>query len=136
MGREGLPRAEERIEYVSYAHRNIGHEENEMRSIFYGTVLVCLLAGLLAFSTAPAAAETASNQLTQETATMGHKDQSANPGNVDFSGQAKAGANSPNMSNSLIDCQRAQLGKYCSMPQWAIGKGTSSKNRKVPDMMN
>jgi hypothetical protein len=103
-----------------------------MRSVFYATVLVCLLAGLLAFATAPAAAQTF-NQLTQKTAiTIEHKDSSANSGNMGFSGEAKAGANSPNMSNSMMDCQRAMLGKFCALPQWAIGNGTSGKDRSSP----
>jgi hypothetical protein len=102
-----------------------------MRSVFYATVLVCLLAGLLAFATAPAAAQTF-NQLTQKTATSIDKDSSANSGNVGFSREAKAGANSPSMSNSMIDCQRALLGKYCALPQWAIGNETYGKDRYSP----
>jgi hypothetical protein len=105
-----------------------------MRSVFYGTVLVCLLAGLLAFAAAPAVAQ-ASNQLIQKTATtIQDKGPSSNSGNMGFSGEAKAGASQSPMANSLIDCQRAQLGIYCALPQWAIGNGTSGKDRHSPDM--
>jgi hypothetical protein len=99
-----------------------------MRSVFYGTALVCLLAGLLAFATAPAVAQT-SNQLMQKTATTIDKNQSANSGNVGFFGEAKAGASQSPMASSLIDCQRAQLARYCAMPDWALRLG---KDRYSP----
>ncbi len=62
-----------------------------MRSIFYGTALMCLLSGLLAFATAPALANT-SDQLTQNkaTATIGHRGPSANSGEKGFSSESKA----------------------------------------------
>ncbi len=101
-----------------------------MRKVFYGTLLVYLLASLLAFSAAPALAQTTSNQLTQKTATtIEHQAPSANSGNMGFSGEAKAGASSPNMSNSLINCQRALLGEYCALPQWELGIGKFSPGR-------
>jgi hypothetical protein len=45
----------------------IRHEENNMRSAFYVTVLVGLLTTLLAFSTASALTQTTSNPLTHKT---------------------------------------------------------------------
>ena len=74
-----------------------------MRSVFYGTVLVCLLAGLLAFATAPAVAQT-SNQLMQKTAaTIEHKGPVTNPGEIGFSDETKAGASQQSQANGLED---------------------------------
>ncbi len=70
-----------------------------MRSVFYGTVLVYLLAGLVAFATAPAVAQTTSTQLMQKTApTIEHKGPATNPGEMGFSGQAKAGVSQPSQA--------------------------------------
>lgn len=63
-----------------------------MRSVFYVTVMVCLLSGLLAFGTAPAVAQTMSDQMMQKTGpTIEHKGPVASPGETGFSGEAKSG---------------------------------------------
>ncbi|MGO9119588.1 MAG: hypothetical protein ACLQPD_18510 [Desulfomonilaceae bacterium] len=75
-----------------------------MRSVFYGTVLVYLLAGLVAFATAPAVAQTTSNKSIQKTApTIEHKGPVTNPGEIGFSGEAKVGASQQSQANGLED---------------------------------
>jgi hypothetical protein len=100
-----------------------------MKSIFYGTVLVCLLAGLLAFATTLAVAQTSNQSIQDTAATIQDEGSSANSDHVGFSGEAKAGMSQSPMANSLIDCQRAMLGRFCAEPEWAIGKG---KDRLSP----
>lgn len=64
-----------------------------MRSVFYVTVLVCLLSGLLAFATAPAVAQMTSDQMMQKSLpTIEHKGPVGAPGVTGFSGEAKSGA--------------------------------------------
>ncbi len=100
-----------------------------MRSVFYGTAVVFVLAVLVAFAIAPSVAK-ASNQLVQQTATtIEHKDATQNPDNAGFSGAAQAGANQSPIANSLINCQRAMLGKFCALPGWALGNQGATNNR-------
>jgi hypothetical protein len=52
-----------------YWYRNMRHEENKMRIVFYRTVLVYLLVGLVASAAVPAVAQTTSNQGIPKTGT-------------------------------------------------------------------
>jgi hypothetical protein len=64
-----------------------------MRSVFYVTVLACLLSGLLVFAAAPAVAQMMSNQMMQKSGpTVEHQVPTAGPTEMGFSGEAKAGA--------------------------------------------
>ncbi len=100
-----------------------------MRRVFYGTAMVCMLAFLVAFATAPSVAK-ASNQLIQQAATkIENKDATQNSGPGQFSGEAQAGPNQSPMGNSVIDCQRAMLGKFCALPGWALGNQGATNNR-------
>ncbi|MGO9119587.1 MAG: hypothetical protein ACLQPD_18505 [Desulfomonilaceae bacterium] len=62
-----------------------------MRIVFYRTVLVYLFAGLLAFATAPAVAQTTLNQGIPKTGPVSHKGPVENPREKGFSGEVKAG---------------------------------------------
>ncbi len=107
-----------------------------MRSVFYRTIMVYFFVGLFALAMAPIAAQATSNQLTKETvATVDHSGPGANTGNMGFSAEAKAGASQSPMANSLIDCQKALLGKFCALPAWELGRGTSG-DRHGPRTMN
>jgi hypothetical protein len=97
-----------------------------MRSVFYVTVMVCLLSGLLAFTTAPAVAQMMSDQIMQNSGpTIEHKGPVAGPTHMGFSGEAKAGAseqtNAPGQMKSMMKGQTMGRMNQPSEPQGTEG---------------
>ncbi len=100
-----------------------------MRSVFYVTALVYMLACLLAFATVPAVAQTTSNQeIPKIGPMMQHSGPVENPGEMGFSAQAKGGTDLTSQTKRSEDMKSAKVYSHTKPGEATVARVDKSGN--------